>query len=344
MVLQLWRSERGWRWGGAVRPDLGGEVTMIPRDLEAIRESGELSRLRWRLLIFLAGGPLASLALVIVSAALLWLFVPERLATVLPPPFPGFVRGLLGTVCWVGVIILAPSLFRLIFGTATRSDEYEIRKLFTGGAAAQEVLEDRVCGYFLFDGGRPREWLPAWLRHSYRVRILATARPAEESGILLHAYYSALDEGEHTEAADLLAGLRTALSRAPESLLHPHFSLITGIETAFMEAFSGGDAAEARATLEEAYGSARTLQHGAEGEPALDRAEAAVSLAEGDHDRAAEYATRALAQLGTIPPVPPGDEPTKWAARRVSLGSRVAEREWLEAIREAAEQMRTQPA
>lgn len=229
---------------------------------------GDDTRLRARMALFTAGGPLASLVLAVLAllSRRLWGGVP------------GALLGLTGLFS-AAVFVLTVLPLR---GSGFASDGARLGMLARGGAEAERWCGLAALSAASMGGVRPRDWMAALLS---RATALQDGSPDDVSATLL-AYARAVDAGELDVA-------ETHLQRALElrGRLAAAFQPGVALEGAFFAAYYRGDAVGARRWLE--------LGRGGFVEPHVrQRSEAAVLLVEG---RAAEALFRARQGLTQLP-------------------------------------------
>jgi hypothetical protein len=251
-------------------------VLSVPRRAEGLRRS---------VLLFVAGGPLASLAAgALALAAFVWLDLGAATWA-----RDGVLKAAAGAVMTFAAASLA-----LGVGTAAAyrtgamaSDGRRLLTLLRPGPAAERHAALVALGAWLLAGTAPRHWDAAVV-----ARALA---PGDDGGwdaalARYMAYLHALDRGDPAAAGAQIGALAARVDDAPEA-----FRPVVRVEAAYFDAAYRGDAAGARARLD-----------GAGTSPLLDahtraRAEAAVLLAGGDPERGRE-AVRALhAELASAP-------------------------------------------
>jgi hypothetical protein len=264
-------------------------------------------RLAQRFSWFAAGGPLASLVWAGLAAGL---FLAAR------PVLAEHGLGLAVATFLVTSALCSPLIFLVtiipmhVGGFDT--DGARILNLWRRSPKATLDLVLLQSSVHLMTGTRPRDLDPAPL---VAALDLPTAGPFKG---YLHSFlhYHYLDRGVLGPAAEQLARFADYLPGIPRG-----YQAAVWLDRAYFAARHEGDAAAARQHLAQAeIGAAITPSK-------VLRAEAALALAEGDHDLAIDKAQQALAQL----------------PKSMEKGTALAEREWLEGIVQAAERARQAP-
>jgi hypothetical protein len=307
--LQL-RGEEGRRVRLGLNRHLAlasGVVACVPADAR---------RLRARMALFTAGGPLASGVLAGLALLGVHQVAPRALSlAALPPPsalpaatllVPAVLTAALGLGGLLSAGLLAASLLPLR-APGFLSDGARLWVLARGGAAAE-----RWCGLAAVVGAslagvRPRDWPEALLAR-------ATSLPdgsTDDAGATLLAYAHALDAGALDAAEEHLARVLALRARLP-----PALAAAVALEGAFFEAYFHADAPAARACLAQAEAGGGGGAAAVEPHVRL-RAEAAVLLAEG---RPVLALTRVVEGLD-------------WLSRAWDAGGAQLERDRLEALR-----------
>ena len=219
--LQVRRVRDGLRFGRSrtVRY-FGGYVYGTPLDTR---------NLRWRRFVFVAGGPLASILL------LLLVGLAYDIALQRQPPWAGWLFIFAVLIFFSVVLTLVPLQ---IHGVS--NDGHQLFKLLRGGPDLEENLALSLLSTALIGGVRPRDLDPALLE-----RALATTRPQTAFGAHYLAYWRELDTGNASAAAThldyVLANRKLALPPSRANF---------AIEAAYLVARHGNDPAAARAWLE----------------------------------------------------------------------------------------------
>jgi hypothetical protein len=259
-------------WGVTLHPSLtwdGGFAAALPSDARQIRAN---------LLLFIAGGPAASLLL-------------SGLCTILFLNSPG--TRLAGWAEPIG-LLAAWSAFTFV----ANSIPMRAGTVMTDGAWIAELVHGTLCGqrycalYAMaaseHSNVRPADWHPRWIEQAL---ALADESPERLSALLL-AYTHYLDRGDGARAGACLDEAVTLQHRLPPTMITRHLWL----ERAYFLAHHRGDALNAR----EAWARA---QRGLPVERALLlRAECAVLTAEGDTRAASDLLTLAEAVVGRSRP------------------------------------------
>lgn len=295
--LQVWREKGRLRWRLRRRfAPFSGQAASLPI------VDHNLSR---RLLLFALGGPLATLLLVVVAGAVL-LFFPDSFNLFSPWLW---VQEIAAFVAAAGTVFFATAMSPRRYSGGLPTDGSRVATLLQGGART-----DRWCALVLLEsagvlGRRPRDWDPALIRR-------ATAVPDgryDDLAARLLAYQHALDAVEIT-----LAGRILHEARSLRIAWHVPLQATLILESAYFRAFHRGDPAEARTWLDQ-------IRRGRNQNVRLNRAVAAVRLAEGDPAGALNAAREGLALL----------------EEEFNRGLAQAEREWLTAIATKAEKQLT---
>lgn len=235
----------------------GGLAACLPTDLH------QLNR---RLLVMVAGGPVASLLL---GASALGLY--QVLRGQAPWDFIALTLGLGSLAIVVATLIPVTTAGFLTDGS-------QILSLLRNDATARlRALLLALQGESL-SGKRPRDWSPAVLAQA----LAGQSDPTTRGAAHMMAYYVALDQGDVAVAAEHLAQ-----TLALEKQLAKGFVEATYLEAAYFAAAHQRDAAAARRYLTQGVGSL------AEPHSRL-RAEAAVLLAEGHADAGRAKAAEAI--------------------------------------------------
>ncbi len=278
-----------------LRPDfgrghMGGYVVCVPEHDDDLAH-------RWQL--FVLGGPIATLFQFIILLLAVWL-----LHTFMQLP--------VSVVLWLFLValfvlyILLLTVVPFSFGGAL-NDGAIIRILRQGGDRAEFLLTQVRLLAQSAGGKRPCE-LNAEL-----ITLLSDLSLDGSESMLANVtlYEHALDSGDVTTAAVYLDNALACL------LEHPQLATaaLPLLEAAYFEAIFGHNATNARSWLELSKIQKPTPGWLAKPQDFL-RAEAAVLLAEGQHQAARAYAQKALARL----------------EQDYDIGHTIAEREWLEQI------------
>lgn len=270
--LKIIRTRQGVRVRLSKEHLLSGAVLCYPLDDR---------RLRLRLAIVSAAGPLANFALAAVAWRL-WSFYSVVCCTYFTRP-PWTVDSL----AVLALLSLETGVANLIPFPTQRgaSDGLHIFRVLSGGRAGErEVLAHQMARYIL-GGARPREWPGALV-----LRQVALAEtPQQVHGASIVAYSWALDTGDSAGAGMFLD---RALATIPTpSKPHPALAL----EAAYFAARYRSNLPLARAWL--AYGK------GTQFEPVMrPRAEMAMLLVEGRCEEALMRATQGLAACELLAP------------------------------------------
>lgn len=208
-----------------------------------------------------------------------------------------------------GLLNLALCVVTLIPGKTSGfdTDGAQLLDALRGGHGAERRWLTVALTADSMDGRRPRDWNAA------HVKRLLALRENTEADVLanLLGYYHWLDHGDVQRAGELMAQSVAQHAGLPQAARPALFA-----EAAYYAARHRADAVEARASLEKARGGMLDTH-------TRQRAEAAVLLVEGKTVEAAEKARAALAEL----------------SRSADKGGAVAEREWLQAIVQAAQRV-----
>jgi hypothetical protein len=240
---------------------IGGMVACLPTDTR---------KLRRRMAVLTAGGPVASLAAGVLGLGLWWQFVRPL--------------GLTGVPRAAGLLLLLFGAFSLLIGLSSlypretagyRSDGARLRALRRGSATADQEFAALALSSLSLTGVRPRDWDPD---------LVSRACVDGDDPVLNLA-------GEHLRWAwqldrDEVAEARAAMRRLLNGIDHLPIEIGSTalLDAAWFTAWHEGDPASARLHLERATSTLLTPAH----ERPL--AEAAIALREGD-------ATSALARL-----------------------------------------------
>lgn len=258
--VKLYAAEGGVRFGInrslAMAGGLGGAAPTDSRNL------------RRRMMLYVAGGPVASLVLAALSFGV----------ALVASPSVGLVFGITSlTSLFVGVVTLVPSKFGGFV-----SDGSRLLMLLRGGPEAERWAALSALGGASMAGVRPRDFDGELVERS----LSPSDGSLDEAGARSTAHYRALDLGDPEKGEDIL---RPALDiqDVPEML---RSQLL--LEAAFLRARFLGDPEEAR----KLFSTAKTNK-------VLDRSlplrvEAAISLAEGDSEEARKKAKQSLDELG----------------------------------------------
>jgi hypothetical protein len=281
-----------------------GHVVAVP-----LTERG----MRWRMGLFITGGPLASLLVGFLCLRLAAcynespsnhfpysktapgkaFFAPRSLATGCLN-----VAGLLGLL--MACISLVPTR-----SAGIGSDAYRLFALLASRPGAKRDILLAILYGTMLNGTRPRDWEPIIVE-----RLLAAREGTQEDASSnLYAYYHALDSGRVEEGGqflDLALAQRDGFPVASREALF--------LEGAYFEARHRRNVAAARAWLKQSKPGVSEAQ-------TWHRAEAAVLWADGHHADAA-----ALAETG-LQAIPHSRD----------LGGRLAEKEWLEDLVDACQ-------
>ena len=269
---KLQRTPQGLRWGWNFRANVaGGLACMLPEDGRNLRR---------RMALFIAGGPVASLALAVGAGLGGWAWYGTF--TPLAPPSYGAMLGALGLII-TGVVSLGLFVVSALPATASGfpTDGRRLALLTqTGERAEREAALTMLVGLALA-GRRARDY-PAEL-----VACVTNHDDASSFGLMgkLMGYYHALDRGDAARAGALLAEVVAGAEVLPQMTRE-----VVHAEQAYWWAVHGGYLAAARASLARA------------GEVSFDpatklRAEAAVARAAGDVAEATAKADAALLAL-----------------------------------------------
>ena len=239
-------------WGITLHPALtwdGGFAAALPADARQIRAN---------LLIFLAGGPAASLMLSCVCVILLAMSPGSRWA--------GWAEPLGLLAAWSAFTFVA-NILPMRAGS-TMTDGAWIAELVNGTLEGQRYCALYAMAASEHSDTRPADWHPQWIAHA-----LAVPDPTPERiSALLLAYTHYLDRGDTKRAGACLDEAVTLQHRLPPAFITRHLWL----ERAYFLAQYRHDAMNARQAWERARTGLpveRTL---------LLRAESAVLAAEGD--------------------------------------------------------------
>jgi len=262
--LLIRRLPAGWgiSWHAAMAWG-GGFVLAIPRDTRSVRPG---------LLMFFAGGPVASFTL---AALAVMLFATAPGAAWAPWAHPLGVLAAWATFSFIANC--SPVHFR-----ATSTDGAWLAELAEGTNAGR-----RLCAHYAMAASencevRPADWNPRWIAHALALHDISADRLAG----LLHAYRHHLDRGEIVLAGRFLDEAVNLQKRLPVNFATRRLWL----ERAYYLARHRGDALNAREAWERA-------RHGLPVEPPLRlRAECALLMAEGD-ERAAHRLAQARGSL-----------------------------------------------
>lgn len=263
--LQIHRLREGW--GLTLEPALtwdGGFAAALPMDARRVRAN---------LLLFLAGGPLASF-LLFALCLMLFLTSPGALWSGWAEPI-----GILGA--WSAFTCasnLLPSSSRAVL-----TDGAWIAELVAGTPVGR-----RHCAIYAMAASenaarRPADWHPRWIAQA----LALSGDSAERSVALVLAYLHYLDRGDLKRAGQALDDAVTLQHRLPPNFVSRHLWL----ERAYFLAYHRRDARSARDAWDRAHAGLpveRSL---------MLRAECALLAAEGDTRTAAELLAAARALL-----------------------------------------------
>ena len=280
----------GWRWSSSL---FSGLTACLPLNDH---------NLRWRMLAFAAGGPVASLLMGVGSAFVFFGYRRDF----------DFLRGA-GWVVEVAVLTAVASF--IFFLTSMKPGLYHAGFPADGGRIASLLRGDKLAERWsmlaLLNGAdalgvRPRDWDSALV---YKAMTLADGTYDDLSARIM-GYQWALDNGRTQMAKRLLD---EAMENWAAWMSGARVNLT--LEKAYFLAYHQGNAHEARTWFErvgKGRGGKRPLQH---------RAKAAVFLAEGNYQGAHAQAMNGLATLRKEP----------------LTGITLAETDWLREIRQKAQ-------
>lgn len=245
----------GWNRSAALA---GGLAASTPTDTE---------RLRQRMAVVIAAGPVSSLLLALVAMGSLFVLPLSERAQF----FVG-ITGLLSAMIFVVTAIPGRT-------SGFMTDGARLWMLLRGGAASERLGATLALTSLMLGTVRPRDWPP-------QVLEAATALPdgtLDDASASTGMYYHALDRGEVERAGRYLERALAARDALPAAA-RPNFFL----EAAFFEGLFRRNATTARAWMDQATGGLLV-----EPQSRL-RAEAAVLLAEGREAEAAKGANEGL--------------------------------------------------
>lgn len=243
--------------------------------------------LRRAMLHFVAGGPIASIA-VGMAALATWTLSDLPGITF---PLPGSFRGALSLgVFTLGVASCALGFWTLLprrQGTFA-TDGRQILSLRLAGPRADRYAAVMALGSCMMAGMRPRDWDPAVVAQAIS---LPDHSYVDLAGRHM-AYEHALDRGDIPAAREQIRYLVDRIGHAPID-----FRPVIEVEVAYFEAAYEGDAESARRRLD---GAGKRAVHGLEATASL-CAEGALLLAEGDAAGACARLREAHAALAQNP-------------------------------------------
>ena len=300
-------------WGVTLQAALtwdGGFAAALPTDPRRVRPN---------LLLFLAGGPLASF-LLFAGCLMLFLTSPESRWADWAEPI-----GLLGAWSIVTCIVnLMPAGRRTV-----RTDGAWIAELASGSHAGRRHCALYAMAASEHGARRPADWHPRWIAQALE---LADLTPEHIAALVL-AYVHYLDGGDLKRAGRLLDDAVTLQHRLPPNFV----TRLLWLERTYFLAHHRGDPRSARDAWDRAR-SGLPVERGL-----LLRAECALLAAEGDTRTASELlaAARALLRSGStsgmaafeadrLNEIATGTGCTRaheeaWAADLVSLGNSLAD-------------------
>ncbi|HYO50072.1 MAG TPA: site-2 protease family protein [Chloroflexia bacterium] len=257
--------------GGRVKVRVNESWEQYPGSILAVPKSKR--NLRWRDLVVLVAGPVASLALCVTSW---WLIV--KLAWQVEPAVLAYLR-----------LQMIYSLFSTLMNGAPirslgkMSDGARIRMLLAGGPGAERWCALKALAGESKSGKRPREWDAECIRQA----VALPDKSFDDQGGNHLAFYWALDRGDVEGAGTYLDRL-LAISDRKFMAMQP----VISADAAFYHAYYRNDPATARGYLEQIGDMLskrfRYMQM---------RAEAAVLLSEGKADEARTRARAGLASM-----------------------------------------------
>ena len=278
--LRIRRTARGLRFQINPSGTLGGRTLAVPMDAQHLRR---------RFALFIAGGPVANLAV--------FGMVGGGIA--------GWIGSLAHPLAKLGYFLQIPShqyLFMLVFEILSfsllvgvfnlipisrgslRSDGAQLLLLWRGGPRAERFAALCALAAASTSGLRPREWNKALFQRM----TPSTDRTPEEVLARMMAYFQALDE-QDVAGAEIHLRQASGLADA-DRVLKP----LIQAETAYFEARFRGNPVLARALLDQAHGEFL------EQDQRL-TAETAILLSEGRLAEAKERAREALAAYQQSP-------------------------------------------
>lgn len=271
-----------------------GAALSLPRDDHRLRE---------RMSLVTLAGPLASLALGLLSAAL---YVALRRGTGMHgASLPQAVTEVTRLVSFLSLGLAAINLIPFDRGGMVSDGGAMVQFLRGGIRAERRCAFALVANAELIEGLRPRDWNPDWIR---RATVTDKSTP-HDPGICKMAYLWAIDRGDVAEAG---AYLQRAVDAA-RAQRHPILPNVT-MEKVFFDAYYLQHLREARELL-------AGVPHRALVEPRSRlRVDAALLRAQGEWEPAADRARQALEALH----------------RELYMGRFALEEEWLRSIIDAA--------
>jgi len=262
---------------------LGGFIMSTPSDDYHLKR---------RVALGVVGGPCANL-MELILVGLLMLAWQRNLIDV----WLGALLNLLVLFSTISVLLTAWP--RRMGGITT--DGAKLLTLLKGGPRAERLTTIFALTGASVSGKRPRDLNPAWLQRT----LSPSDESAEEASANFFSYFHALDAADLQAAAAYLDRALLVCQKFPQPQRAPFF-----LEAAYFEARHGGNAAAARAWLDQAKGGLIVESH------TRLRAKAAVLLAEGHPKAARDHAKQGLATIG----------------RTFDLGGAKTERDFLEEI------------
>ncbi len=225
--------------------------------------------LRWRMLAMIAGGPLASIGLVVIGSSLL--LIPT---TVSANPLLWAIL-CCSILSWLTVIgSLTPYQTH-----AFHTDGSRFLMVWRNQAAGQRFTSMFALAGFSLAGIRPRHWDPVWIERVLRI----PDESMDHASGLLYGYLYALDRGEIQQASrvfDQILELQTKMpAKFRDRLL---------LETAYFMAFHRQEAESAQALLDQAKERFMIETYTEK------RVEAAIAWAKGWHQQAQIFAQEGL--------------------------------------------------
>ena len=254
-------------WSATLHPSLtwdGGFASAIPADPR---------RIRLNLLLFVAGGPLASF-LLFAACLMLFLTSPESAWAGWAEPI-----GLLGAWSLVTCLVnLMPARSH-----AALTDGAWLAELAAGTAAGRRYCALYAMAASEHHAQRPADWHPRWIAQA----LAGTEPTAERVSALLLTYFHYLDRGDHRRAGRALDDAVTLQRRLPSSFV----TRLLWLERTYFLAHHRRDPLSARAAWDRA-GGGLPVERGL-----MLRAECALLASEGDTRTASELLALAQALL-----------------------------------------------
>jgi len=270
--IEVRRQEDGLRWHRMRPARAGGFVTMVPTKTD---------QLETRMLLFILGGPVASL---LFSAFTYWAYVatdPERGAGLLA----GIPHMIALSMLVMGLALLPGTLLPYTASTGNPTDMKVALMILGRPEGRERLVALMLLARELNSGIRAREWSRELLERAAAVRD----NTEQELRSLLLLHYHLLDDHEVEEARRVLA---RAIAVLP-TVKHPGEVLreCLRLEAAYDAAWRDNDLERAARELEASNPASEALS----GTRA--RVDAAIAVRRGDYGLAQQRLNDAVAQL-----------------------------------------------